>query len=389
MNIDDISSEIAYNLRRIIKDMSPEKLVAKEIVKIRDFFNGEDVTVFSLGKAAETMLKGLENITYLNFKKRICLSNQISFNSPCFKGNHPVPDKETYESSIKILNMLKDDRNENLLIFLSGGSSSIFEVPDDKYTYEYVTNRYRELLYSGKSIEEINLSRREISKIKMGKILKIISYKRIYELIISDVPSDNPSFVGSNPFLPTLNTENPPITYENSVINYKIILNGRIFAENLRKMFSKYPTVDFKNILEGDVYSCSKNIVSKVRKSYSDLGKPFFFTGYGETTSKVTGKGKGGRNCMLSFLMLKEFNFNEIFSVISFASDGQDGNSGLAGALVDTKFKIIIDNDEIDREILNSNTGGLAIKYNIGLDTGPTGNNVSDILVGFYGGVIS
>ncbi|MGP6293365.1 DUF4147 domain-containing protein [Caldiplasma sukawensis] len=386
MNTDEISLEIISNLKKIIKDLSPENLVASEANAIREFFNDGSVTVFSLGKAAETMMRGIDNKFHFNFDKKICITNEISAGSPCFKGNHPVPDKETFESSIQILNMLREDSNENLLVLLSGGSSSIFEVPEDNYSHEYVNRRYKELLYSGLSIEEINLLRGKISKIKLGKILKIINYKKIYELIISDVPSDNPYFVGSNPFLPELKIDKLPIKYENSLISYKIILNGRIFSENLRRMFSNYNTVDLENILKGDVYSCSNNIVSKVRKIYSELKKPFFFTGYGETASKVTGDGMGGRNCMLSFLIMKEFNNNEIFSVISFASDGQDGNSGLAGAIVNTNIKKMIDVNEIDKEILNSNTGGLAIKYNIGLDTGPTGNNVSDILIGFYGG---
>lgn len=84
--------------------------------------------------------------------------------------------------------------------------------------------------------------------------------------------------------------------------------------------------------------------------------------------------------------MLQKMGIEENWSFLSLATDGADGNSGLAGFRVDSSLKSQVSDSTIKEYIDRSDAGTLAIKLGRAVNTGPTGNNVSDVVLGYYGG---
>jgi glycerate 2-kinase len=400
-NMKEINEKIRDVVLRVMKIESPEVIMKNQIERIRIFISNGSYSIFSVGKASIPMVKGLEETVVKNSNLSICLtpSPQNVEGFIVFKGNHPFPGNDTFSSSEAIFNLIEKDKSEKLLFLLSGGSSSLFE----KIVQGVSIDRYMEIMHvlvtGGYPIEQINSIRCILSDVKCGKMLNHSNYGEILILAISDVPGDDISVIGSNPFYPgksldpdkdliaKLGIEKQNITYRECRIESDIILAGRKYASDMLDSIDlSYEKIFLGNILEGDVNICSDRLLELLRNQYKTTGKPFVFSAYGETTSRVTGNGKGGRNCYLSALILKKAEKSEEFSFVSFATDGQDGNSGLAGFLVDNTLKEIIDNDEIERYIQNSDTGNLAIKLKRDINTGPSGNNVSDVVIGYYGG---
>lgn len=121
----------------------------------------------------------------------------------CFEASHPIPDKSGYHFTCMLIEELKTLKSEDLLIFLlSGGASSLLCAPSPGISLDdlKILNKY--LLESGADIQEINTVRKEVSDVKGGKLLKYTN-SSVITMIISDVPGNNPEYIGSGPTVPT------------------------------------------------------------------------------------------------------------------------------------------------------------------------------------------
>lgn len=391
-----------------IKSLSPEIIISKKSKEISNFVtNTSSYSIVAMGKASFKMCKGLDSQVLTGATYTICLSPVGSEEPKGFKnyhGNHPYPGNETFRSSKAILDILMGDESDGLLFLLSGGTSSLFEVPEDNVSQDRYLEIMKRLIRDDYPINVINEVRCRLSKVKCGKTLELTKYKKVKIMAISDVPGGEISVIGSNPFYPPqihsdvphelkdylgdIWKESPPgIKNEITLPDYSIILSGSLYSKFLMDMVeTKFPKVDLGGILKGNVKELAPMIMKRLREKYSEINSPFWFTGHGESTAKVTGNGKGGRNTYLSALIIKEAFPNEIFSFLSFATDGADGNSNLAGFIVDEQLKASLDPKVIDNYVEASNTAALAIECGTAINTGQTGNNVSDVLIGFYGG---
>jgi glycerate 2-kinase len=146
-----------------------------------------------------------------------------------------------------------------------------------------------------------------------------------------------------------------------------------------------FPAISIGSGLSGNVIEFSSWIVEKAREIYKTEKKPFWFVGGGETTSRIVGKGKGGRNCELALRVMQKFS-NEEFLFSSIGTDGMDGNSGAMGGIADNDLKDKVTNNEIEDSLSRSDSFSLLDKYSSAIITGFTGTNVSDIIIGYYGG---
>ena len=107
------------------------------------------------------------------------------------EAGHPVPDNNTLQNSQEIFNWLQHiDEKEDLIILLSGGGSSLFEVLENGHTLEDLIALNKTLLQSGVGIKEINMERAKISKVKAGKALNYINTQNIYCYALSDVQNN-------------------------------------------------------------------------------------------------------------------------------------------------------------------------------------------------------
>jgi glycerate 2-kinase len=139
--------------------------------------------------------------------------------------------------------------------------------------------------------------------------------------------------------------------------------------------------INLGSYINGDVKTVSYNIVNILRNLFEIKGKPFWFVCGGETTVNVTGNGYGGRNQELAVRMMENMDKKEEFLFISIGTDGIDGKSTAAGGIVDNSTKI----ENLETYIDNNDTYTALSQSNGAIITGRTGNNVSDIMLGYYG----
>lgn len=401
-DIKEILIQMDTGIKGILKKESPENLVKDYGDIINKFLGDNSFSIVSMGKGAAGMSRGISKGVVESGTNLLCLSPDYDpvEGFQFFKGNHPVPGEDTFRSSKEILDILKNDSSSDLVFLLSGGSSALFEVPVHGVSDSEYSKIMAKLVTAGLSIDEMNAIRCQLSQVKCGQMVNLTAFKKILILAISDVPMDDLCVIGSNPFYPgckqseirddfllEAGVTKRKITYRDVEVTGKIILNGEKYARDLLALMP----ADVKKVfmgkeLSGDVNVCSDKIIERVRKKYEEIKKPFFYTMCGETTSTVKGKGKGGRNCYLSTLMLQKMGKEDNWSFLSLATDGADGNSGLAGFLVDSSLKSQVSDATIKEYIDRSDTGTLAIKLGRAVNTGPTGNNVSDVVLGYYGG---
>lgn len=388
-----------------------------------------NIYVIGAGKASAAMAKTVEiilgdlitaGIVVTKYAHALPLQKII-----CFEADHPVPDQQGVAATEKTIQLLqKAGENDIVICLLSGGASSLWiDVPDGT-TLREVQETFQLLIKCGASIDEVNTIRKHLSSIKGGQLPQYAPGANWFSLILSDVPGDDLSVIASGPTVPDNTTfsdvqlilekynlgsllpaailqhfvngakgivketpgENAPFF---SRVHNKVIGSNRIALEaaamKARQLGYHIPLIVYD--LSGDAASIGSELMYTCNK-YAGT-KPACFLLGGETTVKVTGKGKGGRNqqLVLSFLIALAAQqglavANQI-TLLSAGSDGTDGPTDAAGAIADLQCLMIAKEQQLDlMKYINDNdayhffeqTGGL-------LKTGATQTNVMDLVV--------
>jgi len=282
---------------------------------------------------------------------------------------------------------------------------------------------YNEVLVNcGANIEEINKIRKHLSRIKGGQLARNISPASCISVFLSDVPGDRLETIASGPTFPDsstfeealsiihdrqlvkdtpppilkflsdgvngLNPETPkpgdPI-FKNFVAvlagNNRSALSGSCAAAEKLGLSSAIITSE----LYGDVNDACSLIADTIRnyKNNNELKKPACLLFGGETTVKVSGDGHGGRNQHLALAATRWLK--EIPGIILLAggTDGTDGNTEMAGAIVDTETYHVAQAMNVDPEKYLAEFDSYNFFRNAGghLFTGPTMTNVMDMIV--------
>ncbi len=387
---------------------------------------GYKFSLISVGKAGYDFAKAFSEKFNEFILSGIVASNKIGKPIDKFiilEGSHPVPDKKSLKCGKEVLEFSKRVSKENtpVVFFISGGASAILAHPAEGLELEDKIETTKALLLSGAEIKEINSVRKHISSVKGGRLAQAIYPSKILNLVLSDIVGDPLEFIGSGPTFPDSSTFEDAMSVikkyniENKipkrVINHlKAGIKGKI-EETL-----KYDSPVFKNISS---YLLGRNfiVLSKIKefaenqgiktviltssdrgeakevaKFYSGIVKEIVNTGNplsipallvsgGELTVKVKGNGKGGRNQEFVLWMLKELEDlkERKFVILSAGTDGIDGNSDAAGAVVDSSvYKESLYN-EIDKYLDNNDSYNFLKRINSLIMTGPTGTNVMDV----------
>jgi len=366
----------------------------------------ERIFVIGLGKAADLMANAVNSLTNVDGGiivipqgTRSILKNK---KYKILYAGHPVPNKQSIQAAKKIINFLKKRKQTDLIIFLiSGGSSSLVSLPDG-ITLEDKKTTTMLLLKSGATINEINCIRKHLSKIKGGRILEYLTCDAI-SLVMSDVVGDDLSSIGSGltycdnttfgDAKKVLQKHNLKKTVPASVIkridlgiNKKIpetpkypTIKNYIIATNkncLIKMAKKAKSFGLKTKLvypiSGDVRQAAKKLVKVMPKE----PKSCLIFG-GETTVKVTGRGKGGRNQELVLYLLNEIQkTRQNITIASVGTDGKDGNTDAAGAII-TNIEFM--SKETQSFLQNNDSYNFFKKHGGLIFTGLTHTNLMDV----------
>ncbi|ABR29962.1 glycerate kinase [Thermosipho melanesiensis] len=389
-------------INETLKHLRPERLVLEKLKN----FNLKEVYVLSIGKAAWRMAYAVSNV--LDVRYGIVITKYgHSFgridNFDIFEAGHPIPD----ENSIKYTKIALDyfsklKKNDILLLLISGGGSSLFEYLEDGVTLEFLKSITSELLKKGASIDEINILRKRLSKVKGGKLTRLIQAK-IIALVLSDVLGDKLEYIASGPVYPDYTTFNQvkrivkkyklklgeniwnvlkkSVKLEKNVPHY-IVGNIDLACKKLKMVAEKY---GFNTFLLTTRLNCEARdagkFVASIVKGINSFPKPYCVVFGGETVVKVKGNGMGGRNQELSFAAALEIEGIENVVIASVGTDGTDGPTDAAGGIVDgNTVKILRERGYSPEEFLinNDTYNGLKEAESL-LITGPTGTNLNDI----------
>lgn len=329
------------------------------------------IRLLGTGKCAVQMADGLPEEFQNLIDGGMLLTNDLTTsklkNVTQLTCSHPYPSLPNFENTIKFLNYCKTIEEDDLVIFLlSGGSSSMLVYPREPVTIVEKINLNKLLVQSGLKISEINEIRKVVSSVKAGGLLNFIRCKKIVQLIVSDVPGNMIKTIGSGPLIKSkINKKRvleliekkfgdqktikslieklhdiPEITPQNYTKVASIIMHDNYYSQLLmRNAFLKN---GFDTYFSGEILNCTVEEGVNFFQSYINKKKldfslnPIAYIGGGEITTKVTGAGKGGRNLEFSMRMAKEINGLNGYYFIAVATDGLDGNSGVAGAIVDS-----------------------------------------------------
>lgn len=422
-----------------IKSVKPDQLIPRKVIlegsyliidtSKFDLNRYDKIYVVGTGKASATMAFELEKLIGTKISNGI-VSTKYGHSTPCNKiriieSGHPVLDENGLRAGDEILKLVNEaDENDLVICLLSGGGSSLLEKLPDEITLSELQSVFRALLKCGANIEEMNIVRRHLSKIKGGLLAEAIYPATSVSLILSDVINDPLEAISGGVTSPDPSTFQDALNIiakyrikdqipENVLKYISMGTQGRI-SETIKtgnKIFEKVTNIILGNNKEAliiakekaeslgfnvlihsdniqgearDIGKLAANIAKEIFKKNLPISKPACVLIGGETTVKIVGAGKGGRNQELVLSAMIEMNDSEFnYIIASCGTDGTDGPTDAAGAIASKE--IWQRSKELDISplpFLQNNdsytffekTGGLII-------TGPTGTNVMDIII--------
>ena len=400
-------------INEAIKAVYPEDAVKKAL---RDFENEGRTKVLAIGKAAWRMAKAASESLGDRISQGIVITKYGHSMGDIegfgvFEAGHPVPDRNTIKATEMALGMTKDLRQEDLLLFLvSGGGSSLFELPAENVVLDDLIKLTDQLLKSRATISEINTVRKHLSKVKGGRFAETVSPARIHCLVLSDVLGDRLDTIASGPAYPDATTsedarriirkygvkltsgvldalgKETPKSVDN--VDTKIIGSILVACEAAGRAAQelRYNSTILTAALEGEAREAGAFISAIAREVASrdrPVKRPCAIILGGETVVQVKGNGLGGRNQELALSAARGIEGLDNVVIASMATDGTDGPTDAAGGVVDGETIVRLREKNIDvEEALENNDSYHALEAAGDLlNTGPTGTNVNDLVL--------
>lgn len=402
-------------LEAIIESVNPYNAVSKYLKQNPILAeNYQNIYLVGFGKASLGMTKAITDS--LPIKEGAINTNEHTeetlTNIKITTAGHPLPNQHSINGTEKILDIIKTCNKDDLLIILiSGGGSALLCKPRVSLQELQITTDH--LLKSGATIQEINTIRKHISTVKGGQLIHNIKCHALC-LIISDIVNDPLEFIASGPTSPDTTTyqdacnilnhynllekipKNVVQTIKRGIegiipetpkannplfqkIDHHLIANNILAckaAENCAKQLGYQATILTTSLI-GESRHIGPQLIEQIK---TQQPKHTVFISGGETTVTLTGTGKGGRNQEIALASIPHLS-NTPYVFTSFATDGIDGNTQNAGAIVDGATQIRGQHKDLSsQKYLENNDSNTYFKaLNDLITTGPTGTNVMDI----------
>jgi hydroxypyruvate reductase len=348
-------------------------------------------TIVAIGKAAAAMCRGAERA--LGKVTGVCVTNaagEVPEGVELLIGDHPLPGAASFHAGKRVLDTA-GAASEGLLALISGGGSALCEQPLPGIDATYIQTVNSRLLDGGASIGDTNLVRRHLSAIKAGGVARAAG-GQVDTFIVSDVGGAGPEVVASGP---TIYVEPAPEGAKAVIERYAIPFDNDVWAV-INEPASRPPTRGAVTIL-ADGRIAARAVVEaaaadgvdgmvmdgwfggEVEDALDDflaLAGPGLTVGAGEPNVKVTGDGVGGRNSHAALLAASRLEGSDLVFA-AFATDGVDGRSDGAGAVVDGTT--ILRGGDASTALERSDSATYLEASGDLIKTGPTGTNVSDL----------
>jgi glycerate 2-kinase len=342
--------------------------------------NIQNILVVGCGKAAAKMALAIEDllgdrvtggIVVVKYGYALSLER-----IKVVEAGHPIPDEAGVDGAHQIIELVRTAGENDLVLFLiSGGGSALLPDPADGLTLAEKQRTTQMLLQSGATIQEVNAVRKHISKLKGGRFAKLVAPANLVSFILSDVVGDSLEAIASGPTVADSTTygdcleivrrydltdkmphavvnllrrgaegavdETPKPSeavfqkVQNVIIgSNRTALNG---AERQAKILG-YQTRVLSSSVEGESRTVAKShaaLVKEIARRRQPLRRPACVISGGETTVTIRGDGLGGRNQEFALAAAVEIDGLDGVIILSAGTDGTDGPTDAAGAIVD------------------------------------------------------
>jgi glycerate 2-kinase len=400
------------------------------------------IRIVAVGKAASAMLNallhffdGLPNCSVAGVliaaHEPLTLPSGFQF----FAGGHPTPNQASIDGAKAALELIRTLRTEATtaedalcLFLISGGASAMMELPlDPAISLEDAVSFHRELVHSGGTIAEINCVRKHFSAIKGGRLAMEAKGLLSYSILVSDVPSDHLDSLGSGPTLPDSSTveDCSEVLARYSLIERFPASVRRFFASEAfcetpkpRQLHARVLTLlsaddtaaiakqraaelGFSAVIDNtcddwDYRAAAEHLLNRLMELRKEHPRVCLISS-GEVTVELPGhalipdeaggaerRGVGGRNqhfALYAATLLKPAD--ESVVILSAGTDGIDGNSLAAGAIVDENTLYGDEQCLIHARtaLRRFDSGTFLQEAGLSIVTGPTGNNLRDLRI--------
>lgn len=375
------------NARQILLDMLDAALRAVDgracvARQLRAAGIDTSVEVFAVGKAASAMARGARDVLGERIQ-RMCVITKDGHADPDLEAPgvvqlesaHPVPDARSLAHGEELLRRVAAVPEGVMPLFLvSGGSSSLVEALRDGVTLEDLRALNAHGLGAGWDIRRLNAERTGLSRIKGGGIARLLGMRRALALFISDVPGNGPDVIGSG--LLGRHAAAADGIERQVVADIDAALRAARDAGAARGCeFDLRATR-----LDGDAEQAASGFLAALRATHADG----LVWGGECTVTLPQAHGRGGRNTHLALAAALQLRAHEPLHILAAGTDGSDGPTTDAGALVDagTVERAELAGCDAARALRDFDSGTALEAAGDLVHTGPTGTNVGDILIG-------
>ncbi len=340
------------------------------------------VWVAAVGKAATAMALGAHDALGRAIERTLIIAREPEDLSgfpraaaPEFwLGSHPVPDERSVAAGARLLNWVDELPAEVWPLFLvSGGASSLVEVPAEGATLEDLAALTRLSFASGMEIGELNARRAALSRIKGGRLAARLAGRAACALFVSDVPPDDPRVIGSGLMGPAPGGDR----IERQVVASVDHAVAAVAAHAMQCGLTVHASTER--------FADSAERLAARFAHELPLGEAQLRVWGGESTvSLPPHPGRGGRNQHLALAAARLMAGHPELLLLAAGTDGSDGVTEDAGALVDSDTCARISLAQLDAEecLAQADSGRALAASGDLLHTGPTGTNVGDLVVG-------
>jgi hydroxypyruvate reductase len=338
---------------------------------------------------------------------------------------HPVPDSNGERGAARIAAIAEQAGADDLVICLiSGGASALLPLPAPPVTLAEKQQSTKLLLNCGATIHEINCIRKHISLVKGGGLARLAYPATVLTLILSDVIGDDLDVIGSGPTVADSTTlADARAVFEKYGIWDKVpkgvrerlslgasetpkpgdrifarvqnlIVGSNRLAVNAAVQQAKalgYRTLVIATGIQGEAREVARvyaAIAKEIRATGRPVKAPACVISGGETTVTIHGDGLGGRNQEFALAAAEDIAGIEGVVILSAGTDGADGPTDAAGAIVDGTTIARAERVGLDAAAMLGKNDSYHFFEGLGdlIKTGPTGTNVADIQVILVGG---
>jgi len=412
---------VKHSFRRV----GDQLIVAEESYSLN---SSRKILLIGAGKASAGMARGVCDVLgdSLTAGKVILKHFPESSTSFChgvtfLQGSHPVPSAKSVQATEQMLAGLQGlEEDDWVFCVISGGGSALMTKPQTGIALEAIQMLTQQLLACGAGISEINTIRKHLDRVKGGGLARAVYPAHLITLILSDVIGSPLDVIASGP------TVADPTTFQdawNILRKYSLTsqLPGEIssylqaglagnepetvkpgdgclervqnvlIASNLQSAEAAvacatglgFDSRILTTSMAGEARQAGAQLADELKRALENgrCDKPLCLVAGGETTVILKGKGLGGRNLEVALGAVRALAGMERVALVTLATDGEDGPTDAAGAVITGETLKKAQALEKEPELYLANNDSYHFFEAVGglLKPGATGTNVNDL----------